>query len=369
MRKVLFHLNCLEQGGAERTVSNLANELSKQGYEVIVATQWQGENEFPLDDSVRRIHVGLKKDDEKRSQISRALRRILYLRKLIQKEKPDVTIAFARKAIYRSLFATRFTKQPVIIAVRTNPVGYYDEKKYKLLIPLLLERAAGAVFQTKDQRDFFPDKIGKKSTIIYNPINPKYVNVAKVEKKEKVIAHSSRIVGLKNQEMLIRAFMQVLAKHPDYSLKIYGTDSGDGTWEKLETLIKENHLEEKVFLMGGCDSLETELPKAEIYAFPSDEEGLPNALLEAMALGLPVISTDCPCGGPATVIEHEKNGLLVPIKDADAMASAIIRLIEDKALAERLGKEAEKIKTQLDGQTIIGQWKSYIEKVITKKTN
>ncbi|MBO5486163.1 MAG: glycosyltransferase, partial [Eubacterium sp.] len=176
VNKILFHLNCLERGGAERVVSNLANQFAREGDEVIVATEWEGEAEYSLDERVRRVHVGLKESDENRSRLSKAIRRFLYLRKFILQEKPDVTVAFAKKAIYRALAATLFTKEKVIIAVRTNPVGHYDQRIDKVMIPLLLSHAAGAVFQTEGQRDFFPKYIQNKSTIILNPLHDKYIS-------------------------------------------------------------------------------------------------------------------------------------------------------------------------------------------------
>lgn len=93
MRKILFHLNCFEQGGAERVVSNLANQLVKENYEIIAATQWQGEVEFRLDERVRRVHVGLRQEDEKKSRPAKIFLRFRYLRELIKKECPDVIIS------------------------------------------------------------------------------------------------------------------------------------------------------------------------------------------------------------------------------------------------------------------------------------
>ena len=81
MQKIAFHLNSLQQGGAERVVSNLANRFAKEGYEVVIATEWYGTDEFALDQKVRRVHVGLTKEDENRSRISKMLRRIWYLRR------------------------------------------------------------------------------------------------------------------------------------------------------------------------------------------------------------------------------------------------------------------------------------------------
>lgn len=364
MHKILFHLNCLEQGGAERVVSNLANQFSKEGYEVIVATEWQGENEFRLEEKVRRVHVGLREQDEGKGRISKILLRVKYLRRFIREEKPDITIAFAHKANYRALMATVGMRMPVVISVRTDPVGHYDSLSDKIQIPLLFPRAAGCVFQTEGQREFFPEYLQRKSRIILNPVNDKYLNVPKPEVREKTVVQSGRLVDFKNQPMLLKAFLKVHAKHPDYTLKIYGGDSFDGTKEILESIIKENHAEDFIHLMGASDSLEKELPKASVYAFSSDWEGLPNALLEAMALGMPIVSTDCPCGGPKTVMTNEVDGLLVPIMDENAMAEGINRLIEDREFAERLGQNARKISDKINGPAVIAQWRDYIEEVI-----
>lgn len=367
MIKVVFHLNCLEQGGAERVVSNLANQLSKEDYEVIVATEWQGENEFQLEPGVRRVHVGLLEKDEPKNRITKFCLRVKYLREFLKKENPDVVIAFAQRANYRALMSTYGMDAPVIISIRTDPVGHYDALSDKIQIPILFRRAAGCVFQTEGQKQFFPEYIQKKSRIILNPVHDKYLNVPKPAEREKVVAHSGRLVDFKNQPMLIEAFVKVHEKHPEYVLKIYGGDSYDGTKEILEALIEKHHAEEFIHLMGASDCLEQQLPKAAVYAFSSDWEGLPNALLEAMALGMPVVATDCPCGGPRTVIRNEQNGLLIPIKDACAMEKGINRLIEDRELAERLGNSARSISDYVSGQAVTSQWKEYIESIINKQ--
>ena len=99
MRKIAFHLNCLEQGGAERVVTNLANRFAKEGYEVLIATEWYGENEFQIDPEVRRVHVGLLDGDEKKHRLIQFMLRVKYLRRFLRQEKPDILIPFARKAL------------------------------------------------------------------------------------------------------------------------------------------------------------------------------------------------------------------------------------------------------------------------------
>ena len=366
MQKIAFHLNSLQQGGAERVVSNLANRFAKEGYEVVIATEWYGTDEFALDQKVRRVHVGLTEEDESRSRISKMLRRIWYLRRFMKKEKPDVVVAFTRGVLYRALAAGIGTGIPVVISVRTDPVGHYDKKADKLRIPLLFPHAAGCVFQTEGAKAFFAPYLQENSRIILNPLNPKYVGVPEPDVRTKDVVQSGRLVDFKNQPMLIRAFLKVHEKHPDYTLKIYGPDSKDGTKEILESIIHENHAEDFVKLMGGSNTLEKDLADAALYAFSSDWEGLPNALMEAMALGLPVVSTDCPCGGPKTLIEDGVNGLLVPIMDEKAMTDGILRLIEDRELAERLGREARKISERANEDAVFEQWQTYLQECCKK---
>ena len=366
-RKIAFHLNCLEQGGAERVVSNLANQFSREGYEVLIATEWYGENEFQIDQEVRRVHVGLRAGDEQKSRVTQFLLRIKYLREFMKKEKPDLVIAFAHRANYRALTASFATGIPVLISVRTDPVGHYDAWSDKIQIALLFPRAAGCVFQTEGQRDFFAPYLQKNSKIILNPLNDKYIGVPKPEQRLKEVVQSGRLVDFKNQPMLLKAFIEVHRKHPDYILRLYGGDSLDGTKQILEGIIAEHKAEDYIKLMGASDSLEKELPNASVYAFSSDWEGLPNALLEAMALGLPIVATDCPCGGPRTVMEDGVNGLLIPIKNQKALEEGINKLIENPEYAERLGEKAREIAQVANGKAIFGQWRDYIEEICNKK--
>ena len=115
-----------------------------------------------------------------------------------------------------------------------------------------------------------------------------------------------------------------------------------------------------------CDSLEKDMADAALFAFSSDWEGLPNALMEAMALGLPIVATDCPCGGPRTIMTNEVDGLLIPIKDQKALEDGINRLIEDRPFAEKLGREARKIADKANGEAVYEQWRDYIEELCTK---
>lgn len=364
MNKIAFHLFALDQGGAERVVSNLASRFAAEGYDVYLATESFGTNEYPVDARVHRVHVGMKQDDARKNRLHKIFLRILYLRNFIKEVKPDVLIAFDHTFDYRALLASLGTKVPVVISIRTDPAGHYDHLADKIQIPLLFPHAAGCVFQTAEQRRFFKPYLQNNSRVILNPINPKYTAPDNPYLgTEKSIVQSARLVGFKNQLMLIDAFLDVHDIHPDYILKIYGKDSGDGTKEQLEKLIRDRHAESCVFLMGPCGNLEQELPKTSVYALTSDWEGLPNGLMEAMAMGIPCVATDCPCGGPAEIMENEKNGLLIPIKDKEALVGALLRLIEDRPFAVELGRNARNIIDRANEEIIFQQWKEYLTEV------
>ncbi len=364
MKSIAFHLNCLVQGGAERVVSNLANQFAKEGIKVYVATEWYDENEFELDERVTRVHVGLREGDEKKNRITKFFLRIKYLKEFVKEYHPDVLVAFAQRANYRALMAAGNSDIPVVISIRTDPVGHYDAKSDKVQIKWLFPKAAGCVFQTTGQKEFFKPYLQDNSTIILNPVNPKYFGLERPAEREKSVVHHARLVDFKNQPLLCEAFIEVHKKHPDYVLKIYGPDSFDGTKEILDDIIAKNNAQDYILLMGGSNSLEKEIPKGAVYAFTSDWEGLPNSLLEAMAMGMPIVATDCPCGGPRTVMRDGENGLLVPIKDKDALVKGLLRLIEDPEYAEKLGKEAGKIEEITNAEAIFVQWRDYLDKVI-----
>ncbi|MCL2717323.1 MAG: glycosyltransferase [Lachnospiraceae bacterium] len=364
MKKILFHLNTLDQGGTERVVSNLANQFAGTDYNVIIATEWYGEKEFILNPLIKRVHVGLKDVDEKKGRLTKVMLRIKYLRILIKSEKPDIVISFNRNENYRALVAAFGKLVPVIISTRNDPAKDYGSLIQKILISFLFPKATGCVFQTAEQQSFFPAKIRQKSRVIFNPLNPKYIHVAPPLKRNKEIVHSSRLEERKNQTGIINTLIRIHNDYPDYILKIYGNNSNDNTKKKLENIIAANKAGDYIKLMGGSDNLERELVNASLYIYNSDWDGMPNAMMEAMALGLPVISTDCPCGGPAEFITDGINGLLIPVRDDIALEKAVRRLLDDPDYAEKLGQAARKISEKCNTKAVAAQWKDYIESVI-----
>lgn len=362
IRKIMFHINSLGKGGAERVVSLLANEFVKDGVEVVIATEWYAEEEYDVEPKVKRIHAGLSQTQEKGNRIAKQWYRIHNLRRLLQQEKPDVILSFCAKANYRALMAACGTGIPVIVSVRNDPKIDYVGTYKSIMNKLFLNRAAGCVFQTEEAQEFFDEVLQKKSIIICNPVNEKYLKAERKIPKNKVVC-VGRLVAQKNQMLLVNAFEKILEKYPDYHLYLYGDGSDDECKEELLQYVAGKEINQ-IHFMGLSSALETDMADAAMFVLPSNYEGMPNALMEAMALGLPVISTDCPCGGSRYWITHGTTGQLVPIKNVVTMAEAMEFYIQNPTKAEAMGARARQRLHEATVDKIFEQWKLYILKTL-----
>ncbi|MCM1134042.1 MAG: glycosyltransferase [Clostridium sp.] len=380
-RKIIFHINSLGKGGAERVLTVLAGYFAREGNDVTIVTLWRADNEYEMAEGIKRINLG--DNLEKKGRISLAVRRFTDLRGVIKRERPDIVISFCMKANFRSSLAMIGMKTPLLISVRSDP--QIDYAPHRRLTKWMEKKAAGCVFQTGDAQAFFGKRLQEKSRIIWNPINEKYLpenrkgNVGggkKEEKDEKIsggerdkaikncIVTVGRITFEKNQMLLVKAFAKIKDKFPEMKIRIYGEGIGGEAWKELDRYIRQNAMEEKVEFMGQCSTLEKELSGAALFVLPSNYEGMSNALMEAMAMGLPVIATDCPCGGSAMLIEDGASGLLVPTGDEEKLAAAMERVLSDREFAGRLAENAEKLAEKAAPVKICEKWRDYVEELI-----
>lgn len=378
--KIIFHLNSLGRGGAERVVSILSKGFATLGHDVTITTEWVSDNEYTISEDVKRVNVGLTPEDESKNRLSKIIKRYTNLREFVKKEKPDVLISFCNKANFRAAVALQGLDVKLITSVRNDPQR--DYVPYKLSTFIMKKRADGCVFQTPDAMNYFGANFAKKSVIILNPLSEDFAtetgflyspvtwgNKLSDEKmpdtsvSRKNIVTAGRISYQKNHILLVKAFNSIKDDAPEAVLKIFGDTQDSEVKKELEEFIKANDLEERVFLMGLSDRVIEELKKAYMFVLSSDYEGLPNALIEAMSLGLPCISTDCPCGGSRELIEQGINGILTPVGDIEALADAMLKLIQDQDEAQKLASEASKIKNELQPEVIAQKWLEFIDKV------
>ena len=245
---------------------------------------------------------------------------------------------------------------PVFVSERNNPWVMPDVKITRLLRKAMYPLAKGIIFQTEMAKSFFPKYIQRKGIVIDNPVDVSRIPLLYEGSRNYTITAVGRLAPQKNFKLLINAFYMFSKMHDDYCLEIYG----DGQLKnELEQQIKELGIAHKVSLCGARKDVLDRIRCSSMFVLTSDYEGVPNVLLEAMCMGMPVISTDCPSGGPRKLIEDGINGLLTPVGDCDELVKRMDSLC-DVAYASSLSKEAYKVREKFTNPDIFVQWERYI---------
>ena len=359
MRITLF-VSALSGGGAERVACNLANFLSQKGHNVEILTMGEAKPAEPLAEGVKE--VPLLRDVERKNAFSNSAKRIFRLRKYMKKEKVDAYVVMLPVPTILMLSFSNLTKAPIIMSERADPKVY--GKNIQGLLKKACRKADGAVFQTEEVRGWYESCLHKTVGItIPNAINPVFLRSKYEGEREKVIIGAGRLDSQKNFPLLISSFARIAEKFPEYKLVIYGKG---GLLESLKSLAEEKGVGDRVEFPGFATDMPERLEKAGMFVLSSDYEGMPNALIEAMASGLPCVSTDCGGGGARFLIRDGENGLLVPIGDENAMSEAMSKILSDEALAATLGNNARKLQETLDPDKIYGEWEAFIKEIVEK---
>lgn len=353
--KVTFVTPGMSYGGAERVMAILGNEFTKRGIEVsFIVMDDDGCLAYDLDNCINVTFMQTARFN-KLGNFSRLIKK---LSQLITIEKPDVIISFTNTTLTFAWIATLGANIPLIFSERNDPYNNINGFKAKAFQWIALRKSKKVVFQTEQARDYYSNAIKHKSEIILNPFNSENLP-SRVAEPEKVIVSVGRLCKQKNQKLLIDAFNLIKNKYPEYRVLIYG----DGPLkDTLAKQISEYGLDNRVILKGTTREILKEISKAELFVFSSDFEGLPNALIEAMIMGLPCVSTDCSPGGARALIDDGVNGLLVQRGDAEGMAKAMEKMLSDKMFSETCGNNAREIIKELDATTICDKWCEVIKK-------
>lgn len=362
--RIAFYCSSLTKGGAERVFVNLAEYFNAQGYEVFIVTPYRYEDEYIISSAVTRILSDLTQQELKKGRIRNIICRISKLRRIFRQIHPDIVFSCNGKNNFMAMSAVAFTRGRVVVSVVADPKMEYYNSVMRFLAKTLFCFADGIVFQTEEAKRFFPKGVQKKSIILPNSLNPVFIRPRYEGKRKKEIVAVGRLDENKNHAMLIQAFAGITERFPDYFVTVYG--EGEKRPE-LERLIFDLDMGEKVSLPGRTDRIEDRIYQSSLFVMTSDTEGMPNALMEAMALGLPVISTDCPCGGPRELITNEKNGYLIPVRDTEALRNRLEYCLTHTAEMDRVGREAAKIQDKLNPERVNREWESYFFKVMGKE--
>lgn len=362
---IICYLNMLNCGGAERVMTVLASGLASRGHAVTMVTDYASDDDFPLHERVQRVIFGGKLHKiTTKGRIRRTLSRIAKLRRLCVQRDADILISFVEDANSRALLATRGLKTKNLISVRVDPEQLLQDFTKRLQIKLLYPMADGCVFQTETARQAMPAKLQKKSRVIPNPISHIFYDACGCPGAEKKVVSCGRLMEQKRFDLLVDAFSRICDEFPGYSLEIYGRGLDRKT---LQAKIEETGKQDRIRLMGHSGNVPEAIKNASLFVLSSDYEGLPNALMEAMALSLPVVSTDCAGGGARFLIDHGENGLLVPCGDADALADAIRKSLADPVAAKHRGEQAAQKAKTFTTENVVTQWEAYITRITKER--
>ncbi|MEO8901660.1 MAG: glycosyltransferase family 4 protein [Polyangiaceae bacterium] len=363
-----FRVTCvvssLRGGGAELVISRLANALASRGHDLQLITFSGTDSDMQaLSPEVRR--VGLAREESSHTLLQRVRNTAARVRALASSVRcfaPDVIVSFTDATNVLTLLTNQILRLPVIVSERVDPRLHPLDAATTALRPWLYATADALVMQTQSSLQWAEQLPRPPRThVIPNPIySPVATTCEETACFRPYILAVGRLAKQKGFDVLIRAFSIVHRRDPRLRLVILGEGPERSTLEHLtETLGLRGSV-----LMPGRRNPAAWLEAAQLFAMTSRYEGFPNALGEAMAAGLPIVSTRCP-SGPEEMIDHGESGLLVVVDDVDGIADALLQLDDDAGLRERLGNRArETARERFVPSVIWDAWESVLAQAI-----
>lgn len=348
----MFIVDQLGNGGSERVVSILANKMQELNYQVSILMLHGTAVDYDINKEIKLISR-----ENSGQKIFKHFEVIDFIIEEVKKINPDTIISFdAFNNIY-SIIANFVLKKHLIISERNDPYQYPGNKLIRMVRDVLYRFADGLVFQTYDAKRYFNKKIQEKGTIILNPINIDLPNWQK-DNTEKFIISVNRLSEQKNIPMLIDAFEKIKDEFIDINLKIYGKGP---LQEYIANYITKKDLSDRVHLMGYSNDIYFEMSKAQLFVISSNYEGISNSMLEALAIGVPVISTNSPIGGAKMMIQDGYNGYLVETNDVFTLSLRMKNILSDEYLSNNFSNKSIKIREKLDPDLIARKWINFLK--------
>lgn len=340
-------------------MSSMANYWAERGRDITLITLGLQSNDwYKLHPRVKRVGLGALSISTHIGQaIRHNVRTVICLRQALRRAHPDTVISFIDTTNTLTLMASRGLGVPVIISERNDPQQRSLGLAWSGLRSMFYRQADAVVVQTGVVRDWALRFQGIKAIyVIPNPVNPTLNGSEHASSRHgssHTIVAMGRLVRLKGFDLLIEAFGRCAAKHPDWSLVILGEGPERAN---LQAIAADLGIADRVSLAGQRREPATVLKGADLFVSSSRTEGFPNALLEAMACQLPVVSTDCSSGGPRDIVRDGVDGILVPPDDVAALADAMDRLMANSDERHRLGAGALNVIERFSMERIMTMW-------------
>jgi glycosyltransferase involved in cell wall biosynthesis len=349
----------------------MANYWAENDRDITLITVDSASSDFyTINPKVKRVVLGLMTQS---ANLLAALRnniiRLIELRKVIKCSNPDSVISFVDRTNVLTLLATRGLGLKVIVSERSDPAQHEVGRIWGWLRIISYPWAGVVVAQSDQVKNWLIEVVkGGDIVTIPNPIifdkgeiaGPILSEITGADEQRRSIVAMGRLGFEKGFDMLIKAFSMAAQLNPEWRLVILGDGNERATLLKL---VAKLAMSDRVFLPGLIKNPMNLLRQADIFVMSSRYEGFPNALLEAMACGLPVISFDCP-SGPRHVIRDGIDGILVPPGDVAALAKAMNHLINDNAERTRLAARAPDVLERFGLVKIMGMWECALQKVV-----
>ena len=352
--KILFVNSSMKLGGAEGVSATLVKGWVKAGHSVRIVTLGKEEElAYSLPESVQVCSLGQGQG------LWATFKKLLRLREHIRDFKADYVISFQYKVNVLTLLAAIVLPIPVVVAEHNNPANESVTPLWKNLRAIFYKQAHRVLALTQRGLDYFPQEIRQRGCVIENPLAEEFMEEVpkpeSVRPMKRVIA-MGKLTRQKGFDLLLRAFAKSVAHNSDWRLVIFGEGNER---PQLTRLIGELKLEDKVELKGLTSSAREEFLKSDLFVLSSRWEGFPCVLAEAMACQLPVIAFDCPTG-PAELIDHDRNGLLVANGKVEALAQAMSSLMGDEKKRRRLSEEVAAIRDRLSPTKVLHAWNEQV---------
>ena len=359
MKKICCLFKTLDFGGAEKNIVFVANSLAESNYDVTLA-YCQGEIRQKVDSRIKLVNLDVvfPQKINKFKLLSYSARVLLVFRKLVKKSSFDLVISFNGTYARITNYALIGCNAKHIASERGNPFIH----AHKYLKPY--KKADKVIFQTQRARQAYKEINSNKVEIIPNPIFNTKRTIA-FDVNSKTIVSYGRLHSQKRFDLLIKAFQIVSFNHPDYTLEIYGEGF---EYNNLVHLIRNHDLNKKVFLRGLSLDISESIDHSYAFVMTSDYEGMPNALLEALSLGLPCISTNCESGGPKELLKNGERGILVDVGNVEGIAKAISCFIEKPEVAQYYSGKALEVNEEYAASKIKDAWSIIITETINSMT-
>lgn len=346
-------------GGAERVIVQLLREWQKKGHQCSLLCMHPQPAFYMIPEGISSYDVPTF---ARNGNVDKILR-YKHLRKWVKESTPDIVLAMPEEIGVYVLAAMVGTGIPVVVSERNNPWVMPNKKITRALRRMVYPFAKGLIFQTEQAASFFPKRQREKGIVLPNPLDISRLPEVYRGEWEKTVVSAGRLEDQKNFPLLIEAFAKFYEEHQDYKLVIYG----EGTKrEALEALAESKLPKDAWSFPGRVDDLPERISRCAVFALSSDYEGVPNVLIEAMAVGTPVVSTDCAPGGAASLIANGKNGILVPVQSREALTQGLCYMVENPAEAAAMAEQAVNIRETLDAEKVALDWLDYFTQCIKK---